>query len=155
MSDAPLLEMTGICKRFGATVALDHVQLRVGRGEVLALIGENGAGKSTLLKVLSGAHPADQGEIRIAGQLYRPQGPNDARRHGVAMIYQELNLAPDLSVEDNILLGMPGTGAGRMRTVLAPCSTHHSSSSIAFSTMGSVITGVVKMRFLIVPTGFV
>ncbi|MCA9176843.1 MAG: sugar ABC transporter ATP-binding protein [Planctomycetales bacterium] len=114
MSDAPLLEMTGICKRFGATVALDHVQLRVGRGEVLALIGENGAGKSTLLKVLSGAHPADQGEMRIAGQLYRPQGPNDARRHGVAMIYQELNLAPDLSVEDNILLGMPGTGAGTL-----------------------------------------
>jgi ribose transport system ATP-binding protein len=75
---------------------------------VLALIGENGAGKSTLLKVLSGAHRADQGELRLQGQPYCPSGnPHQARKAGVAMIYQELSLAPDLSVEDNILLGQP------------------------------------------------
>ena len=107
-----LLRMQGICKRFGPTIALDQVSLNVNAGEVLALIGENGAGKSTLLKVLSGAHRADRGQISIEGKPYQPRGPLDARGAGVAMIYQELNLAPDLSVEDNILLGQAGTGKG-------------------------------------------
>jgi ribose transport system ATP-binding protein len=74
-------------------------------GQVLALVGENGAGKSTLMKVLSGACPADSGTMLLEGRPYRPRGPQDARAAGVAMIYQELNLAPDLSVEDNIMLG--------------------------------------------------
>jgi ribose transport system ATP-binding protein len=108
----PLLEMRGISKRFGPTQALHQVSLSVSGGNVLALIGENGAGKSTLLKVLSGAHLADDGEMMIAGVPYRPRGPHDARASGIAMIYQELNLAPDLSVEDNILLGQTGTGKG-------------------------------------------
>ncbi|HLQ44165.1 MAG TPA: sugar ABC transporter ATP-binding protein, partial [Planctomycetaceae bacterium] len=69
------------------------------------MIGENGAGKSTLMKVLSGAHAPDAGEMTIAGKPYAPSGPHDARVAGVSMIYQELNLAPDLSVEDNIMLG--------------------------------------------------
>ena len=93
----PLLEMRGISKRFGPTQALHDVSLSVAGGEVLALIGENGAGKSTLLKVLSGAHLADEGEMTIAGQPYRPRGPHDARESGIAMIYQELNLAPILT----------------------------------------------------------
>ena len=104
--------MEGISKRFGPTRALHQVKLHVAAGEVLALIGENGAGKSTLLKVLSGAHLADSGQMSIEGRPYRPHGPSDARHNGVAMIYQELNLAPDLSVEDNVLLGLPGTGGG-------------------------------------------
>ncbi len=108
----PLFQIKGICKRFGPTVALDHVNMAVTAGEVLALIGENGAGKSTLLKVLSGAHRADSGVMSIQGEEYRPRGPLDARNSGVSMIYQELNLAPDLSVEDNILLGQRGTGKG-------------------------------------------
>lgn len=103
--DAPLLRMIGISKRFGATRALSDVSLEVRAGEALALIGENGAGKSTLMKVLSGAHPSDAGTMELAGRLYAPANPHDARRAGVAMIYQELNLAPDLSVEDNIMLG--------------------------------------------------
>jgi ribose transport system ATP-binding protein len=103
-----LLEILNVSKRFGPTQALRSVSLDVRAGEVLALIGENGAGKSTLLKVLSGAHPADQGELRIQGQPYIPSGnPHQARKAGVAMIYQELSLAPDLSVEDNVLLGQP------------------------------------------------
>ena len=109
---APLLTMSGISKRFGPTQALNDVSLSVSGGEVLALIGENGAGKSTLLKVLSGAHRADAGSMWIEDQAFRPHGPHDARELGVAMIYQELNLASDLSVEDNVLLGHSGTGGG-------------------------------------------
>ena len=101
----PLLKMDGIQKRFGATRALRGVSLEVHAGEVLALIGENGAGKSTLMKVLSGAHPPDEGRMELEGKLYAPAGPLTARRAGVGMIYQELTLAPDLSVEDNIMLG--------------------------------------------------
>ncbi|MDQ3812651.1 MAG: sugar ABC transporter ATP-binding protein, partial [Armatimonadota bacterium] len=96
-------------KRFGATIALDGVDLSVDRGEVLALVGENGAGKSTLMKVLSGAYQPDEGQMRLAGQPYRPRNPLDARRAGVAMIYQELSLAPHLSVIENILLGVEPT----------------------------------------------
>jgi len=109
MSDqslSPLLEMSGIKKRFGATLALDGVDLHVSAGEVLALVGENGAGKSTLMKVLSGAHAPDEGQMRLAGQKYAPKNPLEARRGGVAMIYQELSLAPHLSVTENILLGV-------------------------------------------------
>ena len=106
MADSPpLLEMRHIAKRFGATQALRDVSLSVRGGEVLALIGENGAGKSTLMKILSGAHAADAGEMRIDGRPFAPRGPSDAWQAGVAMIYQELTLAPDLSVEDNIMLG--------------------------------------------------
>ena len=94
------------------TCALHDVSLTVRAGEVLALIGENGAGKSTLLKTMSGAHRPDTGTMAIENVPFRPRGPHDARVSGVAMIYQELNLAPDLAVEDNVLLGHPGTGGG-------------------------------------------
>ncbi|MFO1095224.1 MAG: sugar ABC transporter ATP-binding protein [Planctomycetaceae bacterium] len=112
---APLLEMHDIRKSFGATRALDGVSLSVGRGEVLALIGENGAGKSTLMKILSGAESPDAGRMLLEGMEYRPSGPNAALRAGVAMIYQELNLAPDLSVEDNIMLGQELGRRGLLR----------------------------------------
>src|SRR5207302_1907958 len=96
---AERLRMRGICKRFGPTAALTDVDLTVSAGEVHALVGENGSGKSTLMKVLSGAIPADSGSIYLDGRPYRPRGPVEARRAGVAMIYQELSLAPHLSVE--------------------------------------------------------
>src|SRR5436190_11114519 len=92
------LRMQDVHKRFGATVALAGVDLDVNAGEVVALIGENGAGKSTLMKVLSGAHVPDQGRMSLDGQPYSPRNPLDARRAGVAMIYQELSLARHLSV---------------------------------------------------------
>jgi ribose transport system ATP-binding protein len=103
---APRLEMLGVTKRFGATVALAGVDFAVPAGSVHALVGENGAGKSTLMKILSGAHAADDGVMRLDGEPYAPRDPLHARRSGVAMIYQELSLCPHLSVEDNILLGM-------------------------------------------------
>jgi ribose transport system ATP-binding protein len=101
-----LLRMEGVHKRFGATKALSGVDLHVRAGEVLALVGENGAGKSTLMKVLAGAHQADEGHMYLAGQPYQPRNPLDSRRAGVCMIYQELALAPHLTVMENILLGM-------------------------------------------------
>ena len=109
---ATRLEMYGVAKRFGATVALDGVDLIVPAGEVHALVGENGAGKSTLMKVLSGAIQPDAGSMRLDGKPYRPRNPADARRAGVAMIYQELSLAPHLSVAENIVLGVEPTRMG-------------------------------------------
>jgi ribose transport system ATP-binding protein len=107
--------MFGVGKSFGATRALQSVSLDLAEGEVLALIGENGAGKSTLMKVLSGACQPDQGRMELDGQPYLPRNPLDARRHGVAMIYQELNLAPDMSVCENILLGAEPARFGWLR----------------------------------------
>ncbi len=99
------LRMNGVRKSFGATQALRDVTLEVAPGEVHALIGENGAGKSTLMKILSGAYRPDAGTIELDGAPFVPADPLHARRAGIAMIYQELSLAPHLSVEENITLG--------------------------------------------------
>jgi ribose transport system ATP-binding protein len=109
---AAALRLTGIRKSFGATRALRGVSLEVRPGEVHALIGENGAGKSTLMKILSGAHRADEGVMELSGQPYAPADPHDARTKGVAMIYQELNLAVHLTAQENILLGAESAHAG-------------------------------------------
>jgi len=102
----PRLQMRGIHKQFGATVALGNVSFSVLPGEVHALVGENGAGKSTLMKILSGAYTPDSGEMLLEGKAYRPNNPLDGRLQGVSMIYQELSLAPRLTVEENIMLGV-------------------------------------------------
>src|SRR5688500_5808532 len=112
MPEATALRLAGITKRFGATRALRGVSLEVAPGEVHALIGENGAGKSTLMKVLSGAHRPDAGTMELGGEAYAPTSPHDARLKGVAMIYQELNLALHLTAEENILLGAESASLG-------------------------------------------
>ncbi|HUU18462.1 MAG TPA: sugar ABC transporter ATP-binding protein [Sedimentisphaerales bacterium] len=109
------LQMRDVCKRFGATVALEDVSIEVAAGEVLALVGENGAGKSTLMKVCSGAVKADSGQMWLDGAPYRPSNPLEARRAGVAMIYQELSLTPHLNVQENIMLGMEPATLGVVR----------------------------------------
>ena len=114
MNDA-LLTMRDVVKKFGAAKALDGVSLDLAAGEVHALLGENGAGKSTLMKVLSGAIKADSGSMRLAGLPYTPKGPRDALASGVAMIYQELTIAPHLSVEANVMLGQERSKAGWLR----------------------------------------
>jgi ribose transport system ATP-binding protein len=106
---SPRLEMRGVRRSFGATKALRGVELSVVPGEVMALVGENGAGKSTLMKILSGAIPPDEGKMFLDGADYVPGNPLHARKSGVAMIYQELALAPHLSVMENILLGIEPT----------------------------------------------
>ena len=107
--------MRDVQKRFGPTHALKGVQLEVEAGQVRGLIGENGAGKSTLMKVLSGAHKPDAGQMFLDGEAYAPRNPIDARHRGVGMIYQELSLAPELSVMENILLGVEPTAGPFMR----------------------------------------
>lgn len=109
---APLLQMQGIYKSFPGVQALKNVSLELYTGEVLALLGENGAGKSTLIKILGGAHRADAGDIYIEGEPAAIHSPGDARQRGVAIIYQEFNLIPDLTVYENIFLGREMTRLG-------------------------------------------
>jgi len=105
MEDSNVLLMHGIKKAFPGVQALDGVDLEVRAGEVMALVGENGAGKSTLIKILSGAYTADAGEIYIKGQPVKIIDPKHARNLGVSVIYQELNLAEQISVAENIFAG--------------------------------------------------
>jgi len=109
-----LLEMVGIGKRFPGVCALDDVSLSLRGGEVLALLGENGAGKSTLIKMLGGAHAPDTGEIRIDGNPVSIRSAADARAAGVAVIFQEFNLIPDLTVRENMFLGREKTRFARI-----------------------------------------
>jgi ribose transport system ATP-binding protein len=102
---AVVLEMEGISKRFGATRALHDVRLTVRSHEIHALMGENGAGKSTLMKVLSGVYQPDAGVIKVAGRPIVISKPADARAAGINLIYQELSVATNLSVAENVFMG--------------------------------------------------
>ncbi|MCO5149263.1 MULTISPECIES: sugar ABC transporter ATP-binding protein [unclassified Shinella] len=106
-----LIRVRGLSKRFGATIALNDVSIDLMPGEVLCLLGENGAGKSTLGKILAGLFSADNGEIALRGRPVVFSSISDARAHGVAMVFQELSLAPHLTVLENILLGTEKKGA--------------------------------------------
>lgn len=100
-----LLEMKNITKRFPGVLALDQVHFNLKAGEVHCLLGENGAGKSTLIKILSGAHQADTGKIKIEGQEFEFKSTLEAQKVGVATIYQEFNLFEEMTIEENIFLG--------------------------------------------------
>ena len=102
---APLLALRGVTKRFGGVTALDGVDFDLCAGEVHALLGENGAGKSTLIKILGGIHRADAGTVLVDGARQSVRGVSDADRLGIRIIHQELSLAPNLSVAENIYLG--------------------------------------------------
>ena len=104
-SSAPLLTLHDIRKRFGGVIALDGVDFELRAGEIHALIGENGAGKSTLIKILGGIHRPDEGTVRINGRDVRIGNVNEADRLGIRLIHQELALAPNLSVAENLFLG--------------------------------------------------
>jgi ABC-type sugar transport system ATPase subunit len=103
--DAALLQIDRLTVEFPGVIALDAVHFDIAPSEVHAVVGENGAGKSTLLKVLGGMHRPSAGEIRLAGGPYRPRQPVDAQRAGIAVIYQEFNLYPDLTVAENVFSG--------------------------------------------------
>ena len=108
----PLLEMSGISKRFGAVQALTDVQFDVFPSEVVALVGDNGAGKSTLIKVIAGIHPADSGKIRFEGRNVAIRGPQDSAALGIATVYQDLALCDNLDVVANLYLGREVGGRG-------------------------------------------
>jgi ribose transport system ATP-binding protein len=107
-----VLVLSGLRKRFGATVALDGVDVNLAPGEVHALIGENGAGKSTLLNVIAGAIAPDAGSMQVNGTAYAPSSPHAAREAGVALIHQELSLCPHLTVAENVLMGLEPAHGG-------------------------------------------
>ncbi|MGO9774159.1 MAG: ATP-binding cassette domain-containing protein, partial [Roseiarcus sp.] len=102
---AAIVEVTNLCKNFGAVRALQNVSIDISPGEVRAVCGENGAGKSTLVKILTGVYRPDDGFIKVAGQLCEISSPQMAQQLGIAFVAQELSLCPDLSVEANIWLG--------------------------------------------------
>lgn len=112
---APLLEMRSVSKRFPGVQALAGVDLSVARGEVHALVGENGAGKSTLIKILAGLQGMDSGSILFDGRPARLHSPLDSLRAGLAVIHQDFELAPNLTVEENLLLGKEPSRAGFLR----------------------------------------
>ncbi|MDP9291382.1 MAG: ATP-binding cassette domain-containing protein, partial [Verrucomicrobiota bacterium] len=101
----PILEVRGVTKSFPGVKALKGVDLTVYPGEIHALVGENGAGKSTLMKILAGAYQPDGGEILLDGQPVHFHSPHQARAAGIGIIYQELTIAPNLTVAENVFLG--------------------------------------------------
>ncbi len=111
-SDTPLLELRGVSKAFGAVQALYRVDLEVRRGEVMALVGDNGAGKSTLIKSVVGIYPFDEGEVLYEGKRVDINGPRDAARLGIEVVYQDLALADNLDVVANMFLGRERIRAG-------------------------------------------
>jgi D-xylose transport system ATP-binding protein len=113
-TNAPLLELDGVSKRFGPVQALDRVDFAVHAGEVVGLVGDNGAGKSTLVKTIAGIHSADEGRIRFDGREIKVTRPQDATQLGIATVYQDLALCDNLDVVANVFLGQeemsPGPG---------------------------------------------
>jgi ABC-type uncharacterized transport system ATPase subunit len=105
----PMLQMSGITKRFPGVLANDRVDFDVHAGEVHSLLGENGAGKSTLMRILYGLYQPDEGEIRLGGQPARISSPAVAIQHGIGMIHQHFMLVPTLTVADNVSLGLPSS----------------------------------------------
>ena len=115
VTQPPLLRVAAITKSFPGVLALQDVSLEVYPGEVLGLVGENGAGKSTLMKILSGVYQPDGGEITFAGKPVTLHSPRQAQDLGIAIIYQEFNLMPNLSVEENVFVGREPNSGGVVR----------------------------------------
>jgi D-xylose transport system ATP-binding protein len=106
-----VLELRGVSKHFGAVVALDHVDFKARPGEITALVGDNGAGKSTLIKCVAGIYPADDGDIYFDGDKVNISGPKDAAKLGIEVVYQDLALADNLDVVQNMFLGREEMGS--------------------------------------------
>ncbi|QBC44524.1 sugar ABC transporter ATP-binding protein [Iodobacter fluviatilis] len=111
-----LIQMQGINKAFGPVKVLEGVDFALERGEIHALMGENGAGKSTLMKILTGIYPSDAGRIHVDGREVHIHSPKEAEALGIAIIHQELNLIPQLSVVENLFLGREKTRGGLLKS---------------------------------------
>src|SRR5512133_1217788 len=113
-ADQNILVMEGISKAFPGVQALEDVSLTLRKGEILCLVGENGAGKSTLMKVLTGVDKPDSGRIILDGREIQAKSPQHAQSLGISTVYQEINLCPNLTVAENILLGYEPHKMGRI-----------------------------------------
>src|SRR5580692_2361592 len=101
-----MLSIDGLAKRYGETIALENISATFSKGAIHTVLGENGSGKSTLVKILSGIVPPDRGTIRLDGRPFAGGSPADFKRSGFATVFQEVLVAPDRTVTDNVLLGL-------------------------------------------------
>ena len=144
---APLLQLTRVSKSFGAVRALRSVSFDLRAGEVHALLGENGAGKSTLIKVITGAHRPDSGEIEVAGERVPHLTPSGAHKLGIACIYQQPALFPDLTVAENIALRLEPASATRV----VDWSARRARAAQLLQRIGANISPAAEARFLSMP----
>ena len=139
MTDTPVLELQGVSKSFGAVQALFEVDFHVAPGEVMALVGDNGAGKSTLIKCIAGIHPIDSGEIRFEGRPVTIHGPKDAADLGIEVVYQDLALADNLDVVENMYLGRELIdGIRRLDETTMEAKARETLRSLSVTTISSV-----------------
>ena len=139
MTDTPVLELQGVSKSFGAVQALFEVDFHVSPGEVMALVGDNGAGKSTLIKCIAGIHPIDSGAVRFDGAPVTIHGPKDAARLGIEVVYQDLALADNLDVVENMYLGRELTdGIRRLDETTMEAKARETLRSLSVTTISSV-----------------
>jgi ribose transport system ATP-binding protein len=117
VNNFPLLQVSGVSKRFPGVIALDSVSLDTRPGEVVGLVGENGAGKSTLMKILAGIHSSDSGEIRLDGRAVSIRSPREASQYGIGIIHQELELIDNLDLAGNVFLGHEPVRGGPLRLI--------------------------------------
>jgi D-xylose transport system ATP-binding protein len=138
MSDTPLIELRDITKSFGSVHALNGVDFQVLPGEVMALVGDNGAGKSTLIKCIAGTHTPDHGEILFEGREVNINGPKDAARLGIEVVYQDLALCDNLDVVQNMYLGREVARFQILNEAAMEHTTQETLKSLAVTTIRSV-----------------
>jgi D-xylose transport system ATP-binding protein len=140
LNDAvPVLELRGVSKSFGAVQALYQVDFHVAPGEVMALVGDNGAGKSTLIKCIAGIYPFDEGQVVFDGQDVSIHGPKDSAKLGIEIVYQDLALADNLDVVQNMYLGRELTdGARRLDETTMEAKAQDTLKSLSVTTLASV-----------------
>jgi D-xylose transport system ATP-binding protein len=146
MAEAPLLELKGVSKHFGAVQALSNVDFETRAGEVMALVGDNGAGKSTLIKGVAGIYSFDGGEVYIDGQLVEIHGPRDAAALDIEIVYQDLALADNLDVVANMFLGRETVSSfRRLNEIAMEQASLKTLDSLAVTTIRSVRQQVASL----------
>jgi D-xylose transport system ATP-binding protein len=139
VSDVPILELRGVSKHFGAVQALYQVDFHVAPGEIMSLVGDNGAGKSTLIKCIAGIYPFDEGEVVFDGDKVNIHGPRDSARLGIEVVYQDLALADNLDVVQNMYLGREVTDAlRRMDETTMEAKAQETLKGLSVTTLQSV-----------------
>ena len=142
----PTLETRGVSKSFGSVQALVDVDFEVRSGEVMALVGDNGAGKSTLIKCIAGIHPLDEGEVFFDGEKVSIHGPKDAAKLGIEVVYQDLSLADNLDVVQNMYLGREiHDFIGRLKEAPMEKRTAETLRGLRVTTIGSIRQQVASL----------